>query len=116
MMASGVVKTLLGYYPKRSDAFDDGIDRKGIEIWAASFNSSLRINKALARLDADPAQLGVVLAEVDTLEEGDVGILAAVRAIPSGGDGEVEEKAIVNELIAKLPPAVLDLFAARFAS
>lgn len=51
---------------------------------------------------------GKVLSEVDTLEEGDAGILAAVRAIPPVGSGNIDTAAIVSELLEKLPPAVLD--------
>jgi hypothetical protein len=60
--------------------------------------------------------LGIITAEVDTLEEGDAGILAMLQALPSGGGDAVDAEAIVNELLAKLPPAVLDLLSARLTA
>lgn len=111
--AQEIAAAVWNYQFPRPDAFDDGKAHQGFEVIVGAVNGNQRAARILTKVDAVAAQLGVVAADVDTLEEGDAGILAAVRAIPSGGGGEVDTEAVVNELLAKLPPAVLDALSAR---
>lgn len=99
----------------RPDAFDDGLGHGAYESAIAAVNAAKRASRLLATVDAIAVQLGVVAADVDTLEESEAALLAAVRAIPAGGPG-ADPDVIVDLLLAKLPPAVLDAFAARLTA
>ncbi len=99
----------------------------GDEVWAANIGSTSLgippkpaadwlkgIEVASRKIDAIAAQLGVVIAEVDTLEESDAQILIAVAAIQAG-----DPDALADAIVAKLGPAqaqaMLDAMSARLA-